>query len=66
MLPGDPRTVQVRTRVLVKIFHSAEYFEAKAIVIDVKPTVGMGLAFRDVRPNFREVLQKWILAAMHD
>ncbi len=40
--------------------------EAKAIVIDVKPTVGMGLAFRDLRPNFREVLQKWTLAAMHN
>ena len=51
---------------MVKVFHSAEYFEAKAMVIDVKPTMGMGLAFRDVRPNFREVLQKWILAAMHN
>jgi hypothetical protein len=60
-----PAPFEVRTPVLVKIFHSAEYFEAKTIVIDVKPTVGMGLAFRDVRPNFRGVLQKWILAAMH-
>ena len=61
-----PAPFEVGTPVLVKIFHTAEYFEAKAMVIDVKPTMGMGLAFRDVRPNFREVLQKWILAAMHN
>jgi hypothetical protein len=60
-----PAPFNADTRVLVKIFNSAEYFEAKATVIYVKPALGMGLAFREVRPNFRAVLQKWILAAMH-
>jgi PilZ domain-containing protein len=60
-----PAPFDAKTRVLVKIFNSAEYFEAKATVIYVKPALGMGLAFRDVKPNFRGVLQKWILVAMH-
>ena len=61
-----PAPFEVKARVLVKIFHSDEYFEAKATVVYVKPTLGMGLAFRDVRPNFREILQKWILVAMNN
>jgi hypothetical protein len=32
----------------------------------VKPVLGMGLAFREVKPNFRSILQMWILAAIHD
>jgi hypothetical protein len=54
-----------KTPVLVKIFSAAEYFEAKATVIYVKPALGMGLAFREVKPDFLAILQKWILAAMH-
>jgi hypothetical protein len=60
-----PAPFEAKTQVLVKIFHSTEYFEAKATVMYVKPAMGMGLAFREVKPNFRGVLQKWILAAMH-
>jgi hypothetical protein len=50
----------------VKIFRSEEYFEAKAIVTCANPTLGMGLAFRDLKPDFRIVLQKWLLAAVQD
>ena len=52
--------------VLVKIFKSEEYFEAKGAVIYANPTLGMGLAFRDVKPDFRMVMQKWLLAAAQD
>ncbi|MHB8501107.1 MAG: PilZ domain-containing protein [Candidatus Acidiferrales bacterium] len=52
------------TPVFVKIFYESEYFEAKGTVIYVKPSVGMGLEFRDVKPHCRVVLQKWILAAL--
>lgn len=55
-----------QTPVLVKIFRSDEYFEAKATVIYAKPTLGIGLAFRDVKPDFRVVMQKWLLAAAQD
>lgn len=49
--------------VVVKIFHSKEFFEAEASVLYVKPS-GVGLVFREIKPHFRPVLQKWILAAL--
>jgi PilZ domain len=52
--------------VFVKIFYVSEYFEAKGTVIYVKPGVGMGLQFRDVKPPCRIILQKWILAALRN
>jgi hypothetical protein len=54
-----------RTRVLVKIFATdGEYFEAEATVIYSNPSLGMGLVFRQVRPDFLAVLRKWLLKAM--
>ena len=54
-----------KTAVLVRVFGTQEYFEAKATVIYMNAALGMGLAFREVKPVFRAVLQKWLLAAMH-
>ncbi len=54
------------TPVFVKIFHTNEYFEAKATVVYVKAAAGMGLTFRDVKPPCRIILQKWILAALQN
>ncbi len=59
-----PAPFSVQTQVLVKIFNSQEYFEAKATVIHVKPASGMGLEFREIKPHFRTILQRWIVAAM--
>jgi hypothetical protein len=55
-----------KTPVLVKMFKSDEYFEAKATAIYAHPALEMGLAFRDVKPDFRIVMQKWLLAALQD
>jgi hypothetical protein len=52
------------TPVFVKIFYEHEYFEAKGTVIYVKPALGMGITFRDMKAPCRIVLQKWILAAL--
>jgi hypothetical protein len=52
--------------VFVKIFYANEYFEAKGTVIYVKPAVGMGVEFRELKPHCRVVLQKWILAALRN
>jgi|SRR5882672_7777236 len=54
------------TGVFVKIFYANEYCEAKGTVIYVKPTQGMGMEFRDLKPHCRVVLQKWILAALQN
>jgi hypothetical protein len=61
-----PAPFAAETPVLVKIFHAEEYFEAKGTVIYVKGTLGMGLTFRDINPYCRGILQKWILAALHN
>jgi hypothetical protein len=49
--------------VLLKIHHSGEHFEAEASVLYLNPS-GLGLVFREIKPHFREVLQKWVLAAL--
>jgi hypothetical protein len=55
----------VETRVLVKIFHEGQYFEAKGHVVHVQPATGMGVAFREIKPHCKSALQKWILSALH-
>jgi hypothetical protein len=54
---------EMQRPVLLKIYDSGEYFETKASVLYVKP-LGIGLVFRDIKPHFREVLQKWVLTAL--
>ena len=49
--------------VLLRVFHSGDIFEAAASVLYIKDS-GMGLVFREVKPQFREILQKWILTAL--
>lgn len=54
---------EVRHRVLVKIYHAEEYFEADASVLYANPS-GVGLVFDEVKPHFRAVLQSWVLNAL--
>ena len=54
---------EMQLPVLLKIQHSGEYFEAEASVLYVKPS-GMGLVFREIKPEFRAILQKWVLTAL--
>jgi hypothetical protein len=54
---------EVRHPVLVKIYHSEEYFEADASVLYAKPS-GIGLVFGEIKPHFRAVLQSWVLSAL--
>jgi len=61
-----PAPFSSNTRVLLKIFGSGSYFEASATVTHVDPGLGMGLAFRDVKPHFFGILQKWVLKAMRE
>lgn len=54
---------EMQRPVLLKIYDSGEYFEAEASVLYSTPS-GMGLLFREIKPHFRAVLQRWILAAL--
>jgi hypothetical protein len=51
-------------RVNIKIHSGGQFFEAPASVVYSQPTLGMGLAFRDVKPVFLAVLQKWLRQAL--
>jgi PilZ domain len=53
-----------KSQVLLKVFGNGEVFEARASVIYANPSFGMGLVFRDVRPQCHSILQKWLLMAM--
>jgi hypothetical protein len=54
---------EIQRPVLVKINYGGEYFEAEASVLYVRPA-GIGLVFGEVKPEFRAVLQKWVLSTM--
>jgi hypothetical protein len=54
---------ELQQPVLIKIHHSGEQFEATASVLYVTES-GLGLLFREIKPPFREVLQKWVLTAL--
>jgi hypothetical protein len=54
---------EMHRHVLLKIHSSGEDFETEATVLYVQPS-GVGLVFREMKPNFRAVLQKWVLAAL--
>jgi PilZ domain len=50
--------------IFVKFFAEAKFFETKASVAYSQPNLGMGVAFRDMKPYFVDVLRKWVLEAM--
>lgn len=52
------------THVTVKIISGGQFFEASATVIYAQPTLGMGVAFREVKPTYLAVLQKWLRKAL--
>lgn len=61
-----PNPLPSGTHVYVKIFTDADLFEAGASVLYSHENLGMGLAFRDVKPHFLPTLQKWLLQALRD
>jgi hypothetical protein len=52
------------TPLLVRIFVEGAFFEAHGKVVYSQPKVGVGVAFRDLKPFFVNVLKKWLLEAM--
>lgn len=59
-------SVSPGTPVFVKIFAESETFEANGTVIYFQPDVGFALAFRDIKPHFLAVLQKWLRRAKEE
>lgn len=57
------KSFEIQCPILVKIHSCGEYCEAVGSVLYVSPS-GMGLVFREVKPQFGAILQKWILTAL--
>jgi PilZ domain len=53
------------TAVIVKIFTDTDFFEAQGTTVYSHQHLGIGVTFRDVKPFYMAILQKWLLAAMH-
>jgi PilZ domain len=57
-------TLPEGTSVFLKVFADGEFFESKAVVSYAHPRLGMGLSFRDLKPDFLTVLKGWLLKAL--
>jgi hypothetical protein len=52
------------TAVTVKIHTETDFFESRATVVYSELMLGMGLAFRELKPHFLSILQNWLRTAM--
>ena len=53
------------TRVTVKIMNKDQIFKATATVLYSRPTMGMAVAFREVKPLFRSMLKDWLQESLN-
>jgi PilZ domain len=53
------------TRVTVKIINKDQIFKATATVLYSRPTMGMAVAFREVKPLFRSMLKDWLQESLN-
>jgi hypothetical protein len=53
-------------RVTVKIMNNNQTFEATATVLYSRPTIGMAVAFREVKPVFRSMLKDWLHQSLEE
>lgn len=56
--------VQRGAQVVVKITSRGSVFEASATVLYSQPTLGTGLAFRELKPKDWAILQGWLQQAL--
>jgi hypothetical protein len=54
-----PKDAQIK----VKIYSEGKFFESTGVIVYSQPSLGVGVTFREVRPQFLTVLKQWLLAA---
>jgi PilZ domain len=54
------------TQVTVKITKKHRLFEATASVLYSRPTMGMGLVFREVKPFYQTILEDWLQESLKE
>lgn len=58
-----PNPLPVETQIHIKIYSEGRFFESTATIIYSQPNLGVGVSFRETRPQFLSVLKQWLLAA---
>jgi hypothetical protein len=58
-----PNPLPTDTQVKIKIYSEGKFFESSGVVVYSQPSLGVGVTFREVRPQFLTVLKQWLLVA---
>ncbi len=58
-----PNPLPKDTQVRVKIYSEGKFFESNGVIVYSQPDLGVGVTFRDVRPQLLTILKQWLLAA---
>jgi hypothetical protein len=54
-----PKDAQIK----IKIYSEGTFFESNGVIAYSQPNIGVGITFREVRPQLLTVLKQWLLAA---
>ena len=58
-----PNPLPKDTQIKIKIYSEGKFFESTGAIIYSQPNLGVGVSFRETRPQFLSVLKQWLLAA---
>jgi PilZ domain len=51
------------TPIKIKIYSEGKFFESNGVTVYSQPNLGIGVTFREMRPQFLSILKQWLLAA---
>jgi hypothetical protein len=51
------------TQIKIKIYSEGKFFESSGVIVYSQPNLGVGVTFREVRPQFLSILKQWLLVA---
>jgi PilZ domain len=58
-----PNPLPQDARINIKIYSEGKFFESTGTIVYSQPNLGVGVTFREIRPQFLTVLKQWLLAA---
>lgn len=58
-----PNPLPKDARINIKIYSEGKFFESAGTIVYSQPNLGVGVTFREIRPQFLTVLKQWLLAA---
>ena len=58
-----PNPLPTDTQIKIKIYCEGKFFESSGVIVYSQPNLGVGVTFREVRPQFLSVLKQWLLVA---